>query len=308
MTPPIAEPTRTPGTRRIDSLDAGVRPRLARRGDSEHDVALEPARVLRPDDRLRLEALDLRGDAHREVARVERADPVDAATPGHRRVPGGLRVEPERGDGSETGDDDATHGHESVVACGDGPIAHRVLANRSSDRPTCTPSIPFPPMEAELVRELPDGRRMAVRAEVGRLPRPARERNRRASPLVAQRAPAAALLPRAAPAREAAPATLGSRRRDRHRARRRPRLRRDADAAPSGREPRQQAVGRDSRALHRVRRPRLEGRRGLAASRCRSGARASSAAPSASSSRPRRAIATRRSAGSTASRRSASTA
>src|SRR4026209_724545 len=112
------------GARRIHIRDSGVSPSLACRSDGENDVALEAASVLPPDDRLRLEARDLRGDAHREVARVEPADPVHAATPGHRRVPGGLRVQPERGEGSETGDHDATHGHESVVACGDGTIAH----------------------------------------------------------------------------------------------------------------------------------------------------------------------------------------
>ena len=98
-----------PRARRVDPLDARIGPGLARRSNGEHDVPLEPSRVLRADDRLGLEALHLRGDPHREVARVERANPVDAAPPGDRRVPGRLRVEPERGDGSETGDDDATH-------------------------------------------------------------------------------------------------------------------------------------------------------------------------------------------------------
>ena len=37
------------------------------------------------------------------------------------------------------------------------------------------PELPFPPMEAELVRELPEGDGWAVRAEVGRVPRRARE-------------------------------------------------------------------------------------------------------------------------------------
>src|SRR4051812_11024037 len=96
------------------------------------------------------------------------------------------------------------------------------------------PDVPFPPMEAELVAEVPDGagpgrpspadggrargrgarrRRLAVRAEVGRLPRCARERQRRARALVAQRAPAAALLPGAARARRAAAEELRARRR-----------------------------------------------------------------------------------------------
>ena len=63
------------------------------------------------------------------------------------------------------------------------------------------PLVPFPPMEAELVRELPLGDGWAVRAEVGRLPRRARERGRRAAALVAERPAAAALLPGAAAAR-----------------------------------------------------------------------------------------------------------
>ena len=94
-------------------------------------------------------------------------------------------------------------------------------------------NVPFPPMEAELVSELPDRRRLAVRAEVGRVPRRARERRRRARALVAEGAPAAPLLPRAAAARRPPPSPLRARRRDRHRAGRRPRLRRDADAPPS---------------------------------------------------------------------------
>ena len=103
-----------PGARRIEAFDPSVCPRLTCGRDSEHDVAFEPARVLRPDDRLRLEALYLGRDPDREVARVEGSDPVDAAVPGDRRIPRRLRVEPERGDGSETGDDHAAHEHESV--------------------------------------------------------------------------------------------------------------------------------------------------------------------------------------------------
>src|SRR5262245_19930302 len=59
-----------------------------------------------------------------------------------------------------------------------------------------------------------DGR-LAVRAQVGRLPRDPRERRRGARPLVAQRAAAAPLLPRARAAREAASAPLRTRRRNR---------------------------------------------------------------------------------------------
>ncbi len=103
------------------------------------------------------------------------------------------------------------------------------------------------------------GRRLAVRAEVGRLSRRARERRRRARALVAQRPAAAPLLPRAAAARRVDAAALGARRRDRDRARRRTRLRRDADAPPSGGEPRPQARRRDPGHLRRLRPPALEG-------------------------------------------------
>src|SRR5215831_9301805 len=54
--------------------------------------------------------------------------------------------------------------------------------------------------------------RLAVRAEVGRLPRRARERRRRARALVAERSPAAPLLPGAPAARRPAAASLRARR------------------------------------------------------------------------------------------------
>ena len=117
-------------------------------------------------------------------------------------------------------------------------------------------------MEAELVVRAAGGRRLAVRAEVGRLQGRARERRRRARALVAQGAPAPSLLPGAASARRAAPAPLRARRRDRDRPRRRARLRADADAAAPGREPRQQAGRGDPRGVHRVRRAALEGQAG----------------------------------------------
>ena len=163
-------------------------------------------------------------------------------------------------------------------------------------------------MEAELVRDLPDGDgwqyepkwdgfRGLLENGSGEL----RLWSRNARPLLRY-------FPELRALDKLLPPLLGARRRDRHRARRRPRLRRDADAAPSRGEPREQALGRDPRALHRVRRPRLEGHRGVAASRSRSGARASSGARSGSSSPPRRRIARRRSTGWSDSRRSASTA
>ena len=91
---------------------------------------------------------------------------------------------------------------------------------------------------------------------MGRIPRRARERRRRAAALVAQRTAAAALLPGAPAARRAAAAALRDRRRDRDRHRRSDRLRRDADAPPSRREPHPQALGRDPGAVRRLRRAR----------------------------------------------------
>src|SRR4029450_9535576 len=102
--------------------------------------------------------------------------------------------------------------------------------------------------------------RLAVRAEVGRLPRGARERRARARALVAERATAAAVLPRAAPARRPASSPFRSRRRERDRARP-PRLRLNAEAAAPGRAPRPQAVGGDSRGVRRLR-PAALGREG----------------------------------------------
>ena len=149
MTPPIAEPTRMPARAGSTPSAPGVRPRLARGRDGEHDVPLEPPRLLRADDRLRLEALHLGGDPHGEPARVERPDPVDAAPPRDRRVPGRLRVEPERRDRSQTGDGDAAHDHgqrSSLQA--HGSVANGPHASRSSGRPSWTPrsrSLPWRP-------------------------------------------------------------------------------------------------------------------------------------------------------------------
>ncbi len=87
------------------------------------------------------------------------------------------------------------------------------------------PRRPFPAHGGRARLGAPRRRRLAVRAEVGRVPRSAGERRRRARALVAQGAAAAALLPRAARARRAASSPLRARRRDRDRARRRPRVR-----------------------------------------------------------------------------------
>ena len=109
MTPPIAEPTRIPARAGSIAFDSGVGPGFARGCDGEHDVPLEPARILRADDGLRRESLHFGRDANGKLARIECADPVDAATTCDGGVPGRLRVEPQRRDRSESGYHDAPH-------------------------------------------------------------------------------------------------------------------------------------------------------------------------------------------------------
>ena len=115
----------------------------------------------------------------------------------------------------------------------------------------------------------PRGRRLAVRAEVGRLPLrrvPRRRRHRAGQP---QRAAVHPLLPRAArSAPRLAPRALRRRRRDR---RRRPggprsRLRRPAAAHPPGRVPRAPPGRRDAGVVRRLRPARPRRRRAARAS------------------------------------------
>src|SRR5262249_25967718 len=104
------------------------------------------------------------------------------------------------------------------------PVARRRVraASSSSPRPS---RVPFDagtkralPADAGRARRGAAARgRLAVRAEMGRVPRSAGERRRRARALVAERAAAAALLPRARAAWRADAATFGDRRRDRDR-------------------------------------------------------------------------------------------
>src|SRR5579884_1357592 len=57
-------------------------------------------------DRGGVEVLHLRRDPHREAARVEGADEVDAALAGDRRTPRRRRIAAQRRDRTEPGDDD----------------------------------------------------------------------------------------------------------------------------------------------------------------------------------------------------------
>ena len=175
--PPIAEPTRIPTRVGSHVLEPRVVPGLLGGGDGEQDVAVHAPRLLRRDEAPTVEAPHLRRDPHGVLGRVERLDPADPAPARDRRLPRGRRVEPDRRDGSETGDDDTSHGAESVLAerphddgqrdlswstVGRRPrYGCRVRVRRSSEpveRPAdLDPVVPFPPMEAELVRELPEG-------------------------------------------------------------------------------------------------------------------------------------------------------
>ena len=166
--------------------------------------------------------------------------------------------------------------------------------------------LPFPPMEAQNVQGVPRGRRLAVRAQVGRFPRRAREPRRRASALESQRQAAVALLPGATRARHEAAARVCARRGDRDRARRRSAVRLSPDApAPRG-EQDQPARGRDSGAFRRVRRAPVGGRGPFIGSRFTSVVLVSSRSPSTFPRR--RAIWRWRGAGSSGSSLRASTA
>ena len=97
----LIDPYRTPGgTRRY----------------SQDDVPLEPPRILGTDHRFRIEPFHLRRDTDGIPGGVERLDEVHSAPPGNGPVPRRLRIEPKRGDGPESGDGNATHESERVVA------------------------------------------------------------------------------------------------------------------------------------------------------------------------------------------------
>ena len=95
--------------RRVGAVEPRVGDRLARGAEREEDVAVEPPRVLRRGDLGRVEVLHLRRDPHRELARVERADEVDAALAGDGRAPGRRRIGADRRHGAEPGHDHPPH-------------------------------------------------------------------------------------------------------------------------------------------------------------------------------------------------------
>src|SRR5439155_3633527 len=94
---------------RIEPVQAGVPHRLTGCAQRKQDVPLELPDLLRGGDLRGVEVLDLRGDAHGRLARVERADPVDAALARQGRPPGRRRIVAERRDRAESGDGDSSH-------------------------------------------------------------------------------------------------------------------------------------------------------------------------------------------------------
>ena len=98
-----------PHAHRVEAVQPGVPHRLAACAQREEDVPLELSHLLRRGHLGGVEVLDLGGDAHRRLARVERPDPVDAALAGHGRAPGRLRIVPERRDRAEPCDRNPPH-------------------------------------------------------------------------------------------------------------------------------------------------------------------------------------------------------
>ncbi len=253
--------------------------------------------------------LHLGGDPDREVARVERTR--SSPTP-LRPATAASHVDCASSPSGVTAPSPVTTTRrmkaESVVASGHGPVAHRAPASRSSGRPTCTrrsrsrrwrpsSSASFPRATTGSTSRSGTASAACSRTASGEL----RLWSRNARPLL-RYFPELRPLEKLLPPLSALDGEIV--------------IERDGvldfDAMQTRLHPAEsrinRLVGRDSRALHRLRRARVERRRGLARAARRSAVRASSAARSASSSPPRRATATRRSAGSTASRRSGSTA
>ncbi len=108
--PPIAEPKTTPTRAGIEAVQRS-RPPSPRRRRRRASSTLRSSRrasfgFTRP---VGIEVLDLGGDPHRELARVERLDEVDAALARDRGAPRRRRVVAQRRDGTQTCDRDSPH-------------------------------------------------------------------------------------------------------------------------------------------------------------------------------------------------------
>ena len=107
-TPPIAEPKTIP-TRSGSKPFRPASSRASRAAASASSTLRSSLRTSFGDATGRVEVLDLGGDPDRKVARVEGADPVDAALARARRPPRGRHVVAERRDRAEPRDGDPPH-------------------------------------------------------------------------------------------------------------------------------------------------------------------------------------------------------
>ena len=96
------------GALRLVAVDPSVLHGFLGRREGEQDGAVEVPGALRRHRERRIEVLDLGGDLHREVLRVERPDEVDPAPALDEPLPGCLHVVSERRHGADTG-----YGHTS---------------------------------------------------------------------------------------------------------------------------------------------------------------------------------------------------
>ena len=104
-----------PDPGRVHVLEPRVVPGLLGGGDGEQHVPIHAPRLLRREEVAHVEPPHLRRDPHGVLGRVERLDPADTAPARDRGLPRRRCVEPDRRDGSETGDDDPAHGAESLL-------------------------------------------------------------------------------------------------------------------------------------------------------------------------------------------------
>ena len=123
-------------------VHAGVRERLLGCTEREEDVAIEAFDVLWRGEAARIEVLDLPGDRDVEAVGVECLDVVDAASAGDRR----LHVE-------EASLPSGVTTPMPVMAT----LLMSSIALDGAMTSSVSPKLPFPPMEAELVNELPEG-------------------------------------------------------------------------------------------------------------------------------------------------------
>ena len=98
-----------PDPHRVVAVQARVGDRLFGGGEREKDVPVESPQLLRGGEAVGLEVLDLGGNSHRQPVGVKSANEVDPASAFDSGAPGLGRGAPDRSDGPQARDDDATH-------------------------------------------------------------------------------------------------------------------------------------------------------------------------------------------------------